>query len=651
MRTLRFLCAATLLAGTALAATVSTIVGTGTAGYSDTEVNNPYGMTIGPDGALYFCDLGNQRVRRFDLKTKRVTLIAGNGKAGYSGDGGPATEASLRAPHELTFDLKGDLYFAERDNHVIRKVDMKTGIISTVAGTGVAGYGGDGGPAAKAQLRQPHSVIRDKDGTLLICDLGNHRIRRLHLDTGIIETFAGTGVGAATPEGAPVSGTPVNGPRSIVLAKNGDLYVALREGNAILRIDAKTKTFHRVAGTGETGYSGDGGPPLNATFGGSAQGRAASLAGPKGLALGPDGTLYIADTDSHAIRKIDPKTGIITTILGTGMAGDGPETNPLECKLSRPHAVLFTGGNLYVADSEAHRILLLSPGGSTLSTDKTARAQVQPELEEYLEALERSASNFAASAPGLIAEETLDQHGRRGFVEIMRGKKDEIKTLDFTLPDDFHDHKVVSNYGLAEVGHPRVLHEIRTIVTIDGKPLPDAGEARHVLTASLQSPDDETKRRLLEDLDRNQLEGAVTDFGQLILLFGKGYQGDYRFSISRDRGQRLAEEPVEILRYKQVSGAEGLTFFKNTSDEEREPAAGQIWLRARDLIPVRITFNTEEYVSKKFTIRTEATVDYVGSPVGLVPQNVTHKQFLNSDLMVENDLRYGEFHRVEGIVP
>ncbi len=367
MRTLLFLlcglCAAVTVpggAGIANAASVSTILGTGTAGYSDTEVNNPYGMALGPDGALYFCDLGNQRVRRFDLKTKRVTLIAGNGKAGYSGDGGPAIEASLRAPHELVFDLKGDLYFAERDNHVIRKVDMKTGVISTAAGTGVAGYGGDGGPASKAQLRQPHSVIRDKDGTLLICDLGNHRIRRLHLDTGIIETWAGTGEGAATPEGAQVSGTPVNGPRSIVLAPNGDLYVALREGNAILRINAKTHTYHRIAGTGATGYSGDGGPALSATFGGSATGRAAALAGPKGLALGPDGTLYIADTDSHAIRKIDRKSGVITTILGTGMVGDGPETNPLECKLSRPHAVLFNAGKLYVADSEGHRIRVLS---------------------------------------------------------------------------------------------------------------------------------------------------------------------------------------------------------------------------------------------------------------------------------------------------
>ncbi|HEY4361040.1 MAG TPA: hypothetical protein VGN17_08730 [Bryobacteraceae bacterium] len=347
---------ALVLAGFTFAASVSTLIGTGQPGFSDTQVNNPYGMTIGPDGGLYFCDVDNQRVRRLDLATKKVRTIAGSGQKGYTGDGGPAVNATLAAPHELVFDAKGDLYFAERDNNVIRKVDMKTGMISTVAGTGVAGYSGDGGPGVKAQLRQPHCILRDRDGSLLICDLMNHRIRRLHLDTGIIELYAGTGEGKATPEGAPVGGTPLNGPRTLVLAPNGDLYLALREGDAIYRIDAKTQTLHRFAGTGEIGYSGDGGPALNAKFGGTL----ARLAGPKGMTWGAGGnTLIVADTESHAIRNIDLKTGLISTVLGTGVLGDGPETNPLECKLNRPHAVLFVGGVLYVADSEAHRIRVL----------------------------------------------------------------------------------------------------------------------------------------------------------------------------------------------------------------------------------------------------------------------------------------------------
>jgi len=339
-------CALVVTATMAAAPSVTTVLGTGVPGFSDAQVNNPYGLVIGPDRALYFCDLDNQRIRRFDPVTKRVSTIAGNGEKGYRGDGGPAVAASLNMPHEIQFDRAGNLYIAERDNHVIRKVDGKTGTISTVAGTGTAGFTGDGGPARAAQLRQPHSIVFDRDQTLLICDIGNQRIRRLHLDTGVIETYAGTGEAKPTPDGATVAGTPLNGPRTMALAPNGDLYLALREGNAIYRIDARRQTLHRVAGTGVQGYSGDGGPALDAT-----------LRGPKGLSLGSDDQLYVADTENHVIRRIDLKSGTIATVLGTGERGDGPETDPRHCQLSRPHGVLVGGpGVLYVADSEAHRI-------------------------------------------------------------------------------------------------------------------------------------------------------------------------------------------------------------------------------------------------------------------------------------------------------
>jgi DNA-binding beta-propeller fold protein YncE len=330
---------------------VTTLVGNGAPGLSDAQVNNPYGLAIGPDEALYFCDLDNQRIRRLDLRTRRTTIVAGNGLRGYDGDGALATAAALNMPHEIQFDAAGHLYIAERDSHVIRKVDAKTSIISTLAGTGKPGFAGDGGPASSAQLRQPHSIAIDPAGRrLLVCDIGNHRIRQIDLTTGLIDTFGGTGERQRTPDGAPLEGTPLNGPRTFAFDRQGDLYLALREGNAIFRIDAKTQTLHHLAGSGEQGYSGDGGPA-----------RAATLAGPKGLAWTPN-TLYVADTENHVIRAIDLDKGTIQTVLGTGRAGDGPEPQPLQCALARPHGVLVDArGVLYVADSEAHRIRTLSP--------------------------------------------------------------------------------------------------------------------------------------------------------------------------------------------------------------------------------------------------------------------------------------------------
>jgi sugar lactone lactonase YvrE len=327
---------------------VSTLIGTGSPGYSEEAVNNPYGLLVGPDRALYFCDLDNQRIRRLDLTTHRTITIAGNGQKAYSGDDGSAAAASLNMPHEIQFDAAGNLYIAERDNHVIRKVEAKTGVVSTLAGTGVPGFSGDGGPAAQAQLRQPHSIAIDSGGRLLICDIGNHRIRRLDLTTRMIDTYGGTGERQPTPDGAPVHGTPLNGPRTIAVDAEGHLYLALREGNAIYRVDRRTDRIHHVAGTGEQGYSGDGGPA-----------RLARLAGPKGLAC-TRGSLYVADTENHVIRRIDLENGIITTVLGTGRRGDGPEPDPLRCALSRPHGVFVDAvGVLYVGDSEAHRIRVM----------------------------------------------------------------------------------------------------------------------------------------------------------------------------------------------------------------------------------------------------------------------------------------------------
>ncbi len=308
---------------------------------------NPYGLTLGPDGALYFCEVDRHRVARVDLKTAAVTTVAGSGEKGYSGDGGPATAARLNQPYELLFDKTGNLYFVEMQNHVVRRVDAKSHIITTVAGSGAPGFAGDGGPAAAAQFRQPHSIALDPAGDLLICDIGNNRIRRIRPSTGLIDTYAGTAERKPTPDGAPIAGTPLNGPRAIAFDPQGNLYLALREGNAIYKFSGGR--IHHLAGTGEKGRTGDGGPAVQA-----------KLNGPKGVSYAPDGSLYIADTESHTIRRIDLKTGIISTVAGSGERGDGPDGDPLGCKMNRPHGVFAApDGAIYVGDSEASRIRVL----------------------------------------------------------------------------------------------------------------------------------------------------------------------------------------------------------------------------------------------------------------------------------------------------
>src|SRR5882724_10806679 len=341
---------------TAAPKTVSTIAGTGVAGFSGDggpavagQTNNPYGLVIGPDGALYFCEVGNHRVRRLDLKKHQLSTVAGTGTKGYSGDGGPALAASLNEPYEVRFDKSGNMFFAEMQNHVVRRVDGKTKMISTVAGTGSPGFSGDGGPASKAQFKQPHSIAFDPDGKLLVCDIGNNRIRRIDLKTGMIDTYAGTGEKKPAADGAPLSGTPLSGPRAIDLDPQGNMYLALREGNAVYRIDPKAGKIYHFAGTGEKGYTGDGGDA-----------KLAKLSGPKGISYSSDGGVYIADTESHTIRRIDLKSGVITTVLGTGERGDGPMGDPLKCKLARPHGIFVDKkGIVYVSNSEAHRVLVL----------------------------------------------------------------------------------------------------------------------------------------------------------------------------------------------------------------------------------------------------------------------------------------------------
>lgn len=346
------------LATDSRAAEVVTLAGTGQAGYSgdghsatSAQINNPFGLVIGPDGALYVCEVGNHVIRRVDMESGTVSTVAGTGKKGYSGDGGPATQAMLNEPYEIRFDKAGNMFFVEMQNAVVRRVDAETGVITTIAGTGEAGFSGDNGPATQATMKRPHSIALDNQGHLYICDIGNHRVRRVTLETGTIETFAGTGGREATPDGAKITGTALNGPRALDFDGHHSLYLALREGNALYRIDLEARTYRHLAGTGAKGFTGEG-----------ADARLARLSGPKGVALGPNGDIYLADTESHTIRVVRTESGIIETIVGDGKKGDGPDGMPRTCRLARPHGVFVdTSGNVYIGDSENHRVRVYRP--------------------------------------------------------------------------------------------------------------------------------------------------------------------------------------------------------------------------------------------------------------------------------------------------
>lgn len=335
------------------AATISTFAGTGVKGFSGdggpasaAQLADPNGIARGPDGALYICDTMNHRIRKVTRDGKIVT-VAGSGEKGFSGDGGPALAAKLNEPYEVRFDRAGNVCWVERLNHCIRKLDTKTGVISTLAGTGTAGYSGDEGPATKAQLSQPHSLGFDRADNLYIADVTNHRVRKVDARSGVITTLVGNGKREPTPDDAKLgTQTPVSGPRALDFGADGTLWLALREGNAVLRLDLVRGTIHHVAGTGQKGFTGDGGPA-----------RTATLNGPKGVAVGPKGDIYVVDTENQAIRAVDPKTGIIRLVAGTGARGDGPEGDPLKCALNRPHGVFVDpDGAVFIGDTETHRV-------------------------------------------------------------------------------------------------------------------------------------------------------------------------------------------------------------------------------------------------------------------------------------------------------
>jgi len=314
----------------------------------------PFAVDFDKSGNMYIAEMkGGERIRKVDAKGI-LTTIAGTGKPGLSGDGADATKAALNGPHHLVVGPDdSSLYVADTFNHCVRKIDLKTGIISMFAGTGVKGFGGDGGPADKAQLNESYCLANDAAFEhLYIVDLKNSRVRAVNMKTGIISTVAGSGQKGTPADGSDAKTNPLNDPRAICVDSKGNLYILERGGNC-LRVVGTDGKIRTVAGTGKPGNGeGDGGLALTATF-----------RGPKHVCVDREDNVLIADSDNHLVRKYIPKEDKIVRVAGTGKAGTrGLGDAPEKAELNQPHGVYVDkSGAIFISDSTNNRIVKIQP--------------------------------------------------------------------------------------------------------------------------------------------------------------------------------------------------------------------------------------------------------------------------------------------------
>ncbi len=286
-------------------------------------------------GNVYVGDYGNNRIRKITASTSVITTFAGTGVAGYNGDGGQATSAAIGYPRGVNLDSSGNIYVSCNGYNVIRKVDVLTGVISTVAGTGSTsgGYNGDNIQATAATLYNPYDVVLDSYNNLYITDRGNNRVRKVDASTGVISTIVGDGTASSTGDGSAATSATLNGPCFSRFDSSGNYYVSECAGDRLRKVSivttdiptsapSRSPTYYpslsphsisvisTIAGTGSSSYSGDNGPATSAT-----------VKGPEGLAIDSLGNVYIADTYNHRIRKITASTGIITSIAGSTTSG------------------------------------------------------------------------------------------------------------------------------------------------------------------------------------------------------------------------------------------------------------------------------------------------------------------------------------------
>ncbi|HTR55924.1 MAG TPA: DUF4215 domain-containing protein [Kofleriaceae bacterium] len=367
--------------------TISTVAGTGLSGYSGdggpataAQLNGALGVALDAAGRVYIVDTNNHAVRRVDLDGT-ITTIAGTGHPGFSGDNGPATSAQLYDPLGVAVDTAGNVYIADTYNRRIRRVDT-SGTITTIAGNDTAGYGGDGGPAIAATLTFPSGIVIDGQGGIVLSDGNNNRVRRID-SSGYINTIAGTGIAGYNGDGIAATTAELSTPYGVAVDGSGRVLIADCINQRVRRIDG-SGTITTIAGTGVAGSSGDAAPASAATFG-----------RPIGVAVGGDAAIFIADKDNNRIRRIDPATGIITTVAGQIDPVDiGPVAS---ARLVDPQAVAVAPG------------LAVSAGGSSGTVEAIANGRVEVVAGRYPQTIATAAlARFRTSAFGTVGGVAVD---------------------------------------------------------------------------------------------------------------------------------------------------------------------------------------------------------------------------------------------------
>jgi sugar lactone lactonase YvrE len=350
--------------------TITTVLGPGSSGCVDDGLATaacsqmPHGLAFDQDGNLYVADPFYNKVRRLVPSTGMVTTVAGTRVAGYRGDGGPATTALLRAPTGVSVDPQGNVHVADSGNNSMRRVDARTGVITTVAGTGRVIIPDHQVTATSLALAYPSGISLDGQGGLVVVENGANRVLRLDLRTGLVWTLAGTGSFGDTGDGAAALEAELWYPQSVTVDGSGNVFIANTGRNRVRRVDAVTGVIHAAAGGGSGGL-GDGGPATSAV-----------LAAPTGVAVTLPGDLLIAEANGHRVRWVDHRTGVITTIAGTGSPGFSGDDGPaVLAELNSPYGVASDlAGNVYVVDTNNHCVRRIDGSSGLITTVVGTRA-------------------------------------------------------------------------------------------------------------------------------------------------------------------------------------------------------------------------------------------------------------------------------------